>query len=125
VTAVVGQTFPNLVGEWFLALYVDDLTGFTPTSPRLTFESWGLRTIFLNNCCAPNSPFPTAFPFTPVNASSSNFQRTGTLRGGSGRHFMATIPGGATGIDVLISKAPDGPVLDATLESRVAIVRLQ
>ncbi|HET9513660.1 MAG TPA: hypothetical protein VFO95_07010 [Gemmatimonadales bacterium] len=125
VTAVTGQTFPTLVGEWFLALYVDDLTGFTPASPRLTFESWGLRTIFLNNCCAPNSPFPTAFPFTPVNATSSNFQRTGTLRGGSGRHFLATIPGGATGIDVLISKAPDGPVLDAALESRIAIVRLQ
>ncbi|HEX9893396.1 MAG TPA: hypothetical protein VGA78_05700, partial [Gemmatimonadales bacterium] len=126
VAAVTGVAFSTLIPEWMLAIYLDDLPGFTPQSERLTFSAWGLRAVFEANCCTPTSPFAQAFPFSPVNTTgSSSFQRTGTLRGGSGRHFRATQAAGSGALDILISRTPGGPVLDATLEPRVGIVRIR
>jgi hypothetical protein len=125
VTAVTGQPFETLVGEWILAVYLDDLAGFTPVSQRLTYTSWGFRTIFLNNCCGPDKPFELAFPFTPVNASAMPFSRTGTLRGGSGKHFSLTLPAGTAAVDVLVARAAGGDELDPSLVARLSIVRIR
>lgn len=126
VQAVTGNPFATLVAEWQLALFLDDLPGFTPGSPRLAYTSWGFRAVFELNCCASDKPFPQAFPFTPVNVTSSTpFLRTGTLRGGTGRHFQAVQAANGPALDVLIARTSGGPALDAAAEPRVAIVRLR
>ena len=124
VAGVTGTAFATLVAEWMLAIYLDDLPGFTPQSSRLAYSRWGFRQIFENNCCTPNAAFELAFPFSPVNTTgSANFQRTGTLRGGSGRHFEASV--GSDGLDILVARSIGGGLLDAALTGRVGIVRIQ
>ena len=124
VAAVTGTAFATLVAEWMLAIYLDDLPGFTPQSSRLAYSRWGFRQIFENNCCTANAAFELAFPFSPVNSTGSgNFQRSGTLRGGSGRHFRASV--GSDGLDILVARSIGGGQLDAALAGRVGIVRIQ
>ncbi len=127
VTAATGQDFPTLVAEWQLAVYIDDLAGFTPASARLTYLSYGYRAIFQNNCCTAGAPFDRAFPMEPVQITTASFPyiRTGTLRGGSGRHFQLTLSAGSGGADLLVSRSANGPQVDAALQARLAIVRLQ
>jgi hypothetical protein len=127
VVSATGQDFPTLVAEWQLAVYTDDLSGFTPASPRLTYKSWGYRKVFLDNCCVTNAPFAKAFPMDPVMASPSAFPflRTGTLRAGSGQHFQVTLPAGGPGVDVLVARTAGGSQIASSLEARLAIVRLQ
>ena len=125
VAAVTGQPFETLVAEWMLAVYTDDLPNFTALSPRLRYYSWGFRTVFANNCCGPDKPFESAFPFAPVNASAMPFSRTGTLRGGSGKHFSLVLPAGTAAVDVLVARAAGGDELDPALAARLAIVRIR
>ncbi len=127
VSAVAGVDFPTMVGEWFLAAYADDLTGFTPASRRITFTSWGFRKVFLDNCCADGKIWDRPFPFvpTPIGSSNAPFARSGTLRGGSGHHFSVVVPAGGQGVLLLLSRSVDGPVIDPALEARLAIARLR
>ncbi len=125
VAAVTGQPFESLVAEWMLAVYTDDLTGFTALSPRLRYNSWGFRTVFQNNCCGPDKPFALAYPFTPVSASAMPFARSGTLRGGSGKHFSLVLPAGTAAVEVLLARAAGGAELDPALDARLAIVRIR
>jgi hypothetical protein len=127
VSTVAGTEFPILVGEWMLATYVDDLAGFSPVSPRLTYTTWGLRKVFQDNCCTPGAAFPRAFPTTPVSITSSGFPflRSGTLRGGSGRHFSVTVGAGSQGVDLLLSRESNGPAIDPALTARLAVVRVR
>jgi len=127
VVTVTGQDFPISIGEWLLAVYTDDLPGFTPQSLRLTYTSWGYRKVFSDNCCTSGAAFATAFPFEPVQVLASGFPflRTGTLRGGSGQHFRVVQDAASPAFDLLLSRTAGGPAVDATLESRIAIVRLR
>ena len=126
VVTVTGQDFPISVGEWLLAVYTDDLPAFPTLSPRLTYKSWGFRKVFADNCCTSGAPFGTPFPIEPVQVQASGFPflRTGTLRGGSGLHFMVAQEAASPAFDLLLSRTASGPPVDATLESRIAIVRL-
>ena len=124
VASATGQDFPTSVAEWQLAVYTDDLPGFTPGSPRLTYKSWGYRKVFQDNCCTPGAAFAKAFPMEPVFATSFPFLRSGTLRGGTGQHFQVTVPAGGQGVDVLVARSGGGPQIDPSLEARLAIVRL-
>jgi len=125
VAAVTGQPFETLIGEWQLAVYLDDLQGFTPLSTRLRYSSWGFRAIFANNCCGPDKPFERAFPFTPTDASSLPFTQSGTLRGGSGTHFSLILPANAPVIDILVARASGGDELDPALDARLSIARIR
>ena len=125
VASVAGQPFPTLVAEWQLAVYLDDLPGFTPLSERLQYSSWGFRTIFANNCCGPDKPFELAFPFTPTDASNMPFTQSGILRGGSGTHFSLVLPAGSPVIEIAVARASGGPALDPALEARIAIARIR
>jgi hypothetical protein len=125
VAAVTGQPFETLVAEWMLAVYTDDLPGFNAVSPRLRYNSWGFRNVFQINCCGPDKPFESAFPFTPVSASAMPFARNGTLRGGSGKHFSLVLPAGTAAVDVLVARAAGGAELDPALVARLSIVRIR
>jgi hypothetical protein len=122
IEAVTGQPFSTLVAEWLPTTYLDDLTGFAAASPRLRFTSWGFRTVFQNNCCVSGAPFPVVFPTVPP-AMSAPSSRSGTLRGGSGRLLLLSVPAGA-GRDVLAARSPGGAVLDPALVPRYTVVRL-
>jgi hypothetical protein len=127
VTTVTSTEFPVLVGEWMLATYVDDMAGFTPGSSRITYTTWGFRKVFQDNCCTSGAPFSRAFPTIPVpiNSASFPFVRTGTLRGGSGKHFSVTLGEGSQGVDLLLARESGGPVIDPSLAARLAVVRLR
>jgi hypothetical protein len=127
VAAVSGVSFATLVGEWQLAVWTDDLVGFTPASPRLTYELWGLRKVFQDNCCTANAPFPRPFPMQPSEVSPAVFPylNSGTLHGGSGTHYKLTLPAGGQGADVLVSRNTGTSAVDAALEARLAIVRIR
>ena len=125
VASVAGQPFETLVAEWQLALYLDDLPGFTPLSNRLQYSSWGFRTIFANNCCGPDEPFERAFPFTPTDASDMPFTQSGTLRGGSGTHFSLVLPAGSPEVEIAVTRTSGGPALDPALVARIAIARIR
>lgn len=123
VSIATGQPFPGLIGEYFSALYLDNLAGFTPLSPRLSFRWWNFRAIFQANCCEPDAAFPQAFPFSPPVAAGP-FSLSGTLRDGSGRHIQVNLPAGSPGFDILLARQAGGLVTDASLAARLAIVRL-
>ncbi len=129
VASVTGQPFEALVAEWMLAVYLDDIPGFTSLSTRLRYSSWGFRTIFANNCCNPPDPtkaFAQPFPLTPANPNGGfPFAGTGTLRGGSGRHFSLLLPAGTPAVNVLLARSSGGPVLDPALNARMAVVRIR
>ncbi len=124
VQGATGQQFPGLVAEWLLASYADDLPELVAASPRMTYTSWGLRSVFQANCCTPNAVFAKAFPTDPLVVGTS-FTHTGTLRGGSGRHFLVVRAGGAAPLDFLLARNATAQGLDPTLQTRVGVLRLR
>ncbi len=125
--SVTGQSFSQLVTEWLLATYLDDRAGFTPLSARLRFKSWGLRAIFENplNQKTANPPGPfDGFPLKP-DSTSGSYTRSGTLRGGSGRHFRLIQVANGPGIDFQVLKDAAGNGLDPALVARIGIARIR
>ena len=120
--ALTGQSFSTLVTEWLLAAYLDDRPGFTPLSDRLRFKSWGLRAIYENPLNA--SIFPTGFPLRP-DSTSGAYTRSGTLRGGSGRHFRLIQAANGAAIDFQVLKDSAGNGLDPALVARIGIARVR
>lgn len=122
LTTAAAETFPTMVTEWMLASYLDDLAGFTGTSARMRFKSWGLRSIWTDPRNA--QIFPQGFPLKPDSTSGSH-NRNGTLRGGSGRHLRLIQAPSGSGIDVQVTKNGQGEALSAELVARIGIVRIR
>ncbi len=122
IAARSGQSFSQLVPEWLLASYLDDLPGFNGASPRLRFKSWGLRSIYADPRNA--QVFPNGFPIRP-DSTSGAYSRTGTLRGGTGRHFRLIQQAGGPGIDFQLLKDATGAAIDPALVSRIGIARVR
>lgn len=123
ITAVTGGNFSTMVPQWLLATYLDDGTDL-PEEPtgRLRYKSWGLRSIWLNP--ANTSFFHETFPI-PVDVISGSYNRSGTLRGGSGRHFTISQPASGVAIDLQVLRNSAGDALDPALVGRFGIVRIQ
>jgi hypothetical protein len=119
VSGLVAVDFPTLVGEWQLANYLDNLTGF-PQGGRLRYRSWNLRSLY-----AANSPalFAKPYPLTP-DSTSGSYARNGMLRGGSGRHVRFRLPAGAAGVTVQLTGSGGGAPTQG-VEPRFAVVRIQ
>jgi hypothetical protein len=128
LTAATGGNFAEMVPRWLLAAYLDDgpdlpfeSTGF------LRFKSWGLRAIWTDprnqTSATPPGPF-NGFPLvlSPIAAS---FSRSGTLRAGSGRHFLISQGPNGPAIDLQVLRGTSGGQLDAALQARFAIVRIR
>ncbi len=122
IVARTGTPFAQLVTEWLLAAYLDDLATFTPASPRLRLRSWGLRSIWTDTRNA--QIFPGGFPLKP-DSTSGGYSRTGTLRGGSGRHLRLIQQANGPAIDVQLVKDAQGNAIDPTLVPRIGIVRIR
>lgn len=126
-----GHSWEEILGEWSLAMYLDDLPGFTPANPRLSFPSWNLRNIFyglctdLGPCTNPNNPvqtYPRPIPQQARTMSFGNFSSpiSGMVGGG---YVLFDIGGTQTARQLLELRGPNGADLPPTV--RIAIVRIQ
>jgi hypothetical protein len=116
VTVETGEDFSKLVGQWQLANYLDDLTGFSEPTGRLSYTSWNFREV------ADSAGIP--FPLQPDSTSGIGYSHTGVLRAGSGHHVRVVQAASAAGVDLKVA-SPDGTTLPATIEPRVALVRVR
>ena len=126
-----GHGWEELLGEWSLAMYLDNLPGFTPENARLAFPSWNLRNVFyglcadLGPCTTPTNaatPYPRPIPQQPRALSFGNFSATMTGIVGGG-YALFEIGGTQTARQLLELKSPSGA--DAPPTVRIAIVRVQ
>jgi hypothetical protein len=128
VSAVTGASFATMVPQWLMAAYLDDGTDL-PEEPtgRLRYKSWGLRSIWTDprnqTSASPPGPF-NGFPLAPQDIGGS-FSRSGTLRGGSGRHFLIVQQGSGPAIDLQVLRSTAGAQLDAALLARFGLVRFR
>lgn len=119
---LTGKSFPQLLGEFSLAIAIDDYPGFTPTDPKYSFPSWNLRSILTGM----NTDFPGLFPnATPLMLRSSGFGRFGVDVGGvrGGGFSVLQLAGAATSKQLLEFKGASGAPFPAVM--RVNIVRIQ
>ncbi len=111
-----GRAWEESFGEFTLAMLLDDLPGFTPRNPRLSFLSWNLRDIFAGM----NSDFPQfynkPYPVVAAPLSFGAFDVTVSLPGGA---FSLYELGGTQSGAQLLDLRTNGPGI------RVALVRIQ
>ncbi len=120
IAARTGASFSQLVPEWLMAAYLDDRDALPAMSPRMRFRSWGLRHVWVD--LNPQS-FPNGFPLKP-DSTSGSYARTGTLRGGSGRHLRLKQAANGSAIDLQLVRDTQGTAIDAALVARIGIVRI-
>jgi hypothetical protein len=116
VEARTGESFSNLVGEWQLANYLDDVPGFTEPTGRLRYKSWNFR--------AQADSQGIGYPLVPDSTDGVEYVHSGVLRAGSGRHLRVVQPPGAASVDLKLT-APGGAALPATVAPRIALVRVR
>jgi hypothetical protein len=116
VAARTGVDFSTLVAEWQLANYLDDLPGFVPQAPRLTYKTWNFRFAADSN--------QTPYPLVPDLMDGISYERSGTLRGGSGRHLRVIQPPGAGAVDLRLTSPTGGP-LPSSIAPRIALARIR
>lgn len=117
VAARAGRPFDALVGEWQLANYLDNLSGFTPVNQGLAYHSINLRATLAQL-------FPV-YPLRPDSAGAS-YIWAGTLRGGSGKPLrVVQVPGGGERSIRLTRSAGSEEPTDALLAARVAVARIR
>lgn len=128
LTGVTGGNFSEMVPRWLMAAYLDDGPDL-PSEPTgfLSFSSWGLRAIWTNPAnqvtATPPGPF-SGFPLQAL-ALDGNFSHAGTLKAGSGRHFLITQAANESAVDLQVLRGSGGGQLDATLQARFGIVRIR
>ena len=115
VVAQTGDDFSTLVGQWQLANYLDDLPGFTASSPRLRYKSWNFREV------ADSNAIP--FPLVPDSTDGTGYTHTGVLRAGSGHHVLVVQPSNGGIVDLQLKSQTGGAVL-STVEPRIGLVRI-
>ncbi len=115
ISARTGRPFDEMVAEWQLANYLDDLPDFVPVSPRLTYTHMNLRATMAQ-------VFPV-YPLRPDTARAG-YSRTGVLRAGSGRHLLVVQDANAPAYTLSVT-AQDGSMLPAGSMARVAIARIR
>lgn len=92
VEARTGRPWAEMLGEWSVAAYTDDIGGFAPGNPRLRMRSWNYPDVWLGLCtdmgpCVdPSNPvqvYTRSTPFAPRQRSFGAFQfGVGAMVGG-------------------------------------------
>ena len=119
IQAQTGATLATHVPQWLMAVYLDDGTEL-PEEPtgRLRLKSWGLRAVWTN----PQNNL--GFPISPKVIGAS-FSHSGTLRGGSGRHFLVLQNPNGPAVDLLAVRTSSNQLIDPLLQARVGVVRVR
>jgi hypothetical protein len=122
LTARIGRSWEELLAEWSLAMYLDDLPGVTVSSTRLSFPAWQLGDIFAGMRADFPSTYARSYPLVPRALSFGAFDvSVPTINGGS--FAMFELSGVASGTQLLELSAPDGSTASPLL--RLALVRVQ
>ncbi len=122
VEAATSEDFPTLVAQWQMANYVTNLPGFTPSSDRLKYTSFNLRATYAANFPA---VFSKPYPLTPDSTRTGTYDRTGVLRGGSGRHVRIIQPVGSVEVAFTLTDGAGSIPLASTTLPRIALVRVR
>jgi hypothetical protein len=125
VQSATGSTLATMIPQWLMALYLDDGTDLpAETTGRLRYKSWGLRAIWTNPLNqAPSGPF-NGFPLVPP-VIGGTFSHSGTLRGGSGKHFLVVQQANGVAIDILAVRTAANDPIDPLLQPRLGVVRIR
>jgi hypothetical protein len=122
VEAVTGEDFPTLVAQWQLANYLTNLPGFTPSSIRLRYTSIDFRGLYAANFPA---NFDKPYPLTPDSTKNGIYDRSGVLRGGSGRHVRIIQPVGSGEVAFILTDGAGSIPLASSAAPRIALVRVR
>jgi len=130
--ARTGRRWEEMLGEWSLAAYLDDIGGFTPANPRLAMPSWNYPGMWLGMCvdmgpCVdPSNPillYPRSTPFSPRARSFGDFQVViGQMVGGGFTLLDLSGPGSSSQVIEIKALAGSG---DAPPTVRVAFARVR
>jgi hypothetical protein len=122
VAAVTSEDFGTLVGQWQLANYLTNLSGFSPSSDRLQYTTLNLRGIYQTNFN--DGVFAKPYPLTP-DQTDGNYSHSGTLRAGSGRHLRVLQAPGAAEVSLLLTGANGSGSVDANAVPLFAVARIR
>jgi hypothetical protein len=123
VEAATGEPFEELVSQWQLSNYLEDLPDFTPLDSRLQYTSWNFRELYRSNFEL--GVFPKPYPLTPVVTPDGDVGLSGTLRGGSGVHLRVVQPASAPGLELRLTAADGESTVDDGVKPRIALVRIR
>lgn len=124
VEARTATTMATLVPLWQAANYLDNLPGFTSTEPRLQYPSWDFRYIYDTLHAQAPALIPREYPLLPDSTVTGSYTRTGTLRGGSGRHVRVIQPANAPGVDLVLARS-SGADFPSDRGVRFGVVRIR
>jgi uncharacterized protein YjdB len=127
-----GRRWEEMLGEWSLAAYLDDVAGFAPQNLRLRMRSWNHPDIWrglcsdLGPCLNPSNPaqlYLRPTPFSPRQRTYGNFQFVvATLIGGGVSYLDLDGAGFASQAIEIKSATGNG---DAPGSVRIAFVRVR
>lgn len=127
-----GSNWPQMLGEWSLALATDDLAAFAPVSGRLQFPSWNLRSNFLGLCtdlgpCVNPLPepllYPRPYPLQPVEVTAGTFAVDFPSVPSAGFGAVELVGGTTNTRQLLVLRGYQGAELPPA--ARISIVRVQ
>jgi len=132
ISARTGRTGDDMLGDWLLSLYLDNLSGFTPAANMpVSIPTWNYRSIFAgmnSDFCNNNVPvnqrsFCRVYPLQPRPVAFGAAYASGSIsvRGGSGAFFE--LSGTQSGKQLLDVHAPAGGAPSPNL--KLAIARIQ
>jgi hypothetical protein len=124
VEQVSGESFSDLVPQWQMANYLDDLPGFSPSSDRLRYITINLRNQFNQLHNQRPGDFARAYPLAPDSTRTGVYSRSGTLRQGSGRHVRIIQAPGTLSVQLLLTNGT-GSGVSPTADPRVGLVRVR
>ncbi|HVT38321.1 MAG TPA: Ig-like domain-containing protein [Gemmatimonadaceae bacterium] len=129
--ARTGRPWEEMMGEWSLALYLDNEPGYVSENARLRFPSWNLRDIWLGLCsdlgpCVNPATMPQLYPrANPFQARALQFGTftvsSAPISGGSFTIFELT--GTQAGSQLIEIRSASGS--DPAPTIRLAIARVQ
>jgi hypothetical protein len=110
-------SWEELVSNWQLANYLEGQSpGFTDATGRLRYRTWDFRAIYSN----PLNNFAKPYPLTPDSTTTGAYSRSGTLRGGSGRHLRVIQLPAASSVALKLTTTNS-----ANLVPRFAVTRIR
>ena len=83
-----GHSWEEMMGEWSLAMYQYDASGFSPTNPHLRFLSWNIPDLFAGLSVDVSSLYGRRNPFNPHLQSFGNFGPTTVILNGGGVSYF-------------------------------------